>query len=190
MCLVLYFPSAVTECTRIDITFILQIHFTLPPESIRMNLSLLLFTCCLPNRRTYIWLCVQLKVKRNLFKSNSLWGLQTHLPASLAVGHKYLRGMSLEVNICPDGCALLTKHRRAPRPGRGTLLWPLFNLLVQHKPASVCSRRMHLPASLECHLVWGLWGFLDAEWLCNSKKTKQIPNSVADVQYAHTVLPV
>lgn len=166
---VLYFPSTAAECTRVDRTFIVQIYFTLLPESIRMNLSLLLFTCCLPNHPTYIWLCVQLKVKRNLFKSNFLWGLQTHLRASLVgclpVGHKYLRGMSLEVNICPDGCALLTKHRRAPRPGRGTLLWPLFNLLVQHKLASVCSCRMRLPASLECRSIWGLWGFLDAEWL-------------------------
>lgn len=67
----------------------------------------------LPN--LYIFLCPA-DAKYNLFMSNLLWSLKTHLPASFTIGsphtrvciyiqyityHKYLRGWMLGVNICP-----------------------------------------------------------------------------------------
>lgn len=116
-----------------------------------------------------------------------LWSLQTHLPASSSIGHKYLRGMSLEVNICPDwnvsGQRAVDKAPNRSVPGHETLLRLLFNLLLQHTPLDVvCS-----------HTITRMSRFRESQpiqfcqfWMQSDSVTPhKTPNSLADIQSAH-----
>lgn len=117
--------------------------------------------------------------------------LQTHPFASSSIGHKYLRGMSLEVNICPgwnvSGQRAVDKAPNRSVPGRETLLWLLFNLLLQHTPLdAVCSHgiaRMSRSRESQPIQFCQLWMQSD------SVTPHKTPNSLADIQSAHIVGP-